>query len=206
MTIAFTCSGGTGCESLAGETGATLIERDERDRASADQAVERALGLGDGRLDVLVTNAHRRPRGSIEATPERDFCDLLEANLTAPFRVARASFEPMCAQGAGSLILIASGAGIRAAHETAAYSVMSAGVIAVAELFAAEGAAHGVRCNAVCPDGIATDGAASARVDQSNEVAALVAWLASDESSHMSGATLRIDRATGAAMVADTRG
>ena len=49
------------------------------------------------------------------------------------------------------MIHIASDAGIRADHEQASYSVMSAGLIALAELFAAEGAPHGVRSNAVCP-------------------------------------------------------
>jgi 3-oxoacyl-[acyl-carrier protein] reductase len=206
MTIAFTCLSREADESLAGETGATLIECDHRDRASTDRAVERALALGGGRLDVLVTNAYSRPQGSIEAMPEPDFRDLLESNLTAPFRLARRTFEPMCAQGAGSLILISSDAGVRAAHQAAAYSVMSAGVIAMAELFAAEGAEHGVRCNAVCPDGTATNSGRSTPENQGAGVAALVAWLASDESAQMSGATLRIDGARGAAMVADTRG
>ena len=53
------------------------------------------------------------------------------------------------------MIHVASDAGIRADHETAAYSVTSAGVIAVAELLAAEGAPYGIRANAVCPGGIA---------------------------------------------------
>ena len=90
------------------------------------------------------------------------------------------------------MIHIASDAGIRAAHEMAAFSVMSAGVIALAELFAAEGATHGIRSNAVCP-----------RSDA--DIAAVVAWLASEESAHLSGATLRVDGAAGAAMVLDTR-
>ena len=198
MRVALTGSSRDEGEPVARETGATFIEARPGDRTSTDRAVPRALELGVGRLDVLVTNLAMRFDGSIEATAEASFRELLETNLTAAFRVARASFDAMRKQGAGSMIHVASDAGIRADHRAAAYSITSAGVINVAELFAAEGAPHGVRSNAVCPG----------EIDSSTpmDVASLVAWLACDESAHMSGATLRIDGATGAAMVADTRG
>jgi NAD(P)-dependent dehydrogenase (short-subunit alcohol dehydrogenase family) len=104
-------------------------------------------------------------------------------------------------QGSGSIIAVASDAGIRAVHTAAAFSVTSAGVIALAELLAAEGAADGVRCNAVCPSVACSE----APAEGAQDVAALVAWLACDESAHVNGATLRIDGGAGAAMVADTR-
>jgi 3-oxoacyl-[acyl-carrier protein] reductase len=192
MTIGFTGASRERGESIARETGGSFLESDHCDPASTDQAVERALELGGGRLDALVTNADMLFEGSIEATSEAVFRELLEVNLTSMFRVARTCWQPMRAQGGGSMIHIASDAGIRATHETAAYSVTNAGVIAVAELFAAEGAPHGVRSNAVCP-GTGTD------------VASIVAWLASGESAHMNGATLRVDGGKGAAMVVDTR-
>jgi NAD(P)-dependent dehydrogenase (short-subunit alcohol dehydrogenase family) len=160
---------------------------------SADRAVDDALELGSRNgVDVLVTCPEMRVDGSIESTPEAVFRELLAVDLTAVFRVGRVCFESMRKQGAGSMVHIASDAGIRAAHETAAFSVMSAGVIAVAELFAAEGAAHGIRSNAICPR-------------SGTDIAAVVAWLASAESAHVSGATLRVDGAAGAAMVVDTR-
>jgi NAD(P)-dependent dehydrogenase (short-subunit alcohol dehydrogenase family) len=206
MTVAFTGSSREHGETIAREAGATYVECDPGDRASCDRAIEVVLELTAGRLDVLVTDAGPRPSGSIEATPEADFRGLLETNLTWPFRVARATFEPMRAQGAGSMIHIASDAGIRADHGHAAYSIMSAGVIALAELFAAEGAPYGVRSNAVCPVQPSALAVASDRADTAADVASLVAWLACDESAQMNGATLRIDGARGAAMVADTRG
>jgi NAD(P)-dependent dehydrogenase (short-subunit alcohol dehydrogenase family) len=195
MTVGFTAGNRQLGESVARESGGSLIECDHRDRASCDRAIEQALELGGGRLDVLVTNGGMLFDGSIESTPEAVFRELLEVNLTSPFRVARACLAPMRAQGGGSMIHIASDAGIRAAHETAAYSVTSAGLIALAELFAAEAVADSVRCNAVCPG----DGAAA------GDVASLVAWLACDQSAHMTGATLRLDGGSGAAMVVDTR-
>jgi NAD(P)-dependent dehydrogenase (short-subunit alcohol dehydrogenase family) len=184
---------GVACVERLREAGMTVAQAPPAsDRASSDRVVEDALRLGGGRLDVLVTVADMVFDGSIEATSEAVFRELLEVNLTAAFRVSRACFGAMRAQGGGSMIHIASDAGVRAAHDTAAYSVMSAGVIALAELFAAEGAAYGIRSNALCPR-------------SGTDVAPIVAWLASDESSHMSGATLRVDDAAGAAMTVDTR-
>jgi NAD(P)-dependent dehydrogenase (short-subunit alcohol dehydrogenase family) len=150
------------------------------------------IDVPEGRIDVLVAVAGERFEGSIEETPDDVFGGLLAANLTAPFRVARACFGPMREQGGGSMIFVASDEGIRARHERAAFSVTMAGLVAVAELFAAEGAEHGIRSNAVCPgEGV--------------DVAAAVAWLASDESAHVNGATLRIDDGAGAAMRVVTR-
>jgi NAD(P)-dependent dehydrogenase (short-subunit alcohol dehydrogenase family) len=193
MAVVFTDGDREHGGALAAETGALFLEWDPLDRVACDRAVSQALRATGDRLDVLVTNAPRCVDGSLESTPETVLQDLLEADLTSVFRVARACFGPMRATGRGSMILIASAAGIRAAHETAAYSVVAAGVIALAELFAAEGASHSVRCNAVCPGSTVAD------------AATLVAWLASDESAHVSGGTLRVDRGAGAAMVIDTR-
>lgn len=160
---------------------------------TADRAVDDALELSSRTgVDVLVTCPEMRVEGSIESTTEAVFRELLAVDLTAVFKTGRECFDAMRRRGRGSMIHIASDAGIRAAHEMAAFSVMSAGVIALAELFAAEGATHGIRSNAVCP-----------RSDA--DIAAVVAWLASEESAHLSGATLRVDGAAGAAMVLDTR-
>lgn len=196
---------GRACVKRLGDEGMTinsLIESDLRDRNRCDEAVQRALARSGGRIDVLVTTPGIVAGGSIEKTPESDFRAQLEANLTAPFRVGRACARSMRERGRGSIITVASDAGIRADHTAAGYSVTSAAVIALAELFAADGAADGVRCNAVCP---AAAGGETAN-DGADGVAALVAWLACDESTHVNGATLRIDGGAGAAMVADTRG
>ena len=154
--------------------------------------VAAALDGLDGALDVLVTVSDTLAEGSIEGTSDEAFRDLLEANLTAVFRASRAAFGAMRTHGAGSMIHVCGDAGIRAAHETATYSVACAGVIALSEVFAAEGAPHGIRANAVC-------------ARPGTDVASIVAWLASDESAHVNGATIRVDDGAGAAMVLDTR-
>ncbi len=224
MTVAFTGRDRERGDEVAAATGAAFLACDHRNRAASDRAVEDALALGDGRVDVLVANAGILFQGSIEATPDPAFLELVEVNLTALFRVSRACFGPMVAGGRGSMIHVASDTGIRGIHALAAYSVTKAGAVAVSELFAAEGAPHGVRANAVCPGDVVPgvqatpEGHAdhaenpegwvvppSGRFGTGEDVAALVAWLASDESSHMTGATLRIDGAAGAVMPAPTR-
>ena len=208
------------------EEGASVALSDvlEVEGAASDRAVDETLRLGGGRIDVLLGNAGIVFGGAIEHTPEPAFLELLEVNLTSLFRTSRACFGPMRDQGGGSMIHLASDSGIRGVHEIPAYSVTKAGVIAVSELFAAEGAPFGVRANAVCPGDVtpgiqatpeghgehAEDPSGwtlppSGRFGTGEDVAALVAWLASDESSHVTGATLRIDGGMGAAMSAHTR-
>jgi NAD(P)-dependent dehydrogenase (short-subunit alcohol dehydrogenase family) len=192
VTVVFTGTDRARCEAIAVQTGASFVDCDPRDREGCDRAFAQALDLCGGRLDVLVTNAGMVLEGSLQATSEAAFRELLEVNLTSVFRTARAGLRVMRGQAGGSMVHVASDAGIRARHEAAAFSVASAGVIAVAELLAAEGAPYGIRSNAVCP----APGA---------DVAPLVAWLASDDTANVSGATLRVDGAAGAAMVLDTR-
>jgi NAD(P)-dependent dehydrogenase (short-subunit alcohol dehydrogenase family) len=223
-TVAFTGRSRERGDAVASATGGVFIACDARDRAACDRSVDEALALGGGRLDVLVANAGIVFQGSIEATPEIAFRELVEVNLTALFRYSRACFGPMKARGGGSMIHIASDTGIRGIHEIAAYSVTKGAAVAVSELFAAEGAPYGIRANAVCPGDVVpgiqstpegfSDHAESpdkwtlppsGRFGTAEDVAALVAWLASAESAHMTGATLRIDGAAGAAMRALTR-
>jgi meso-butanediol dehydrogenase / (S,S)-butanediol dehydrogenase / diacetyl reductase len=217
MTVTFTGRNVERGAAVASATGAVFIECDVRDRAASDRSVEEAVALGSGRLDVVVANAGVIFQGSIEATPEPAFLELVEVNLTAVFRYSRACFRTMRAQGGGSLIHIASDTGIRGIHGIAAYSVTKAGAVA-------EGAPFGIRSNAVCPGDVvpgvqstpeghgnhAEDPEGwvlppSGRFGTGEDIAALVAWLASEESSHMTGATLRIDGGTGAAMRVHTR-
>jgi NAD(P)-dependent dehydrogenase (short-subunit alcohol dehydrogenase family) len=223
MTVVFTGRNEGRGRAVAAATGAVFLPCDARDRAACDRSVKDALRMG-GRLDVLVANAGIIFGDTIEATPEPVFRELLEVNLTSGFRYARACFGPMRKQGSGSIVVIASDAAVRGVHEIPAYSVTKAGALAVAELFAAEGAAHGIRVNAVCPGDVvpgvqATPAGQEAHAEDPSgwtlppsgrfgtgpDVAGLVAWLASDESAHMTGATLRIDGGMGAAMRALTR-
>ena len=105
--------------------------------------------------------------GPLADTSDEEFELLVEVNLTSAFRYARAVFAPMRRQGSGVMVLIASDSAIRGSHRIPAYSVVKAGVVAIAELLGAEGAPYGIRANAVCPGntlpGMAGDDAADWR-------------------------------------------
>jgi NAD(P)-dependent dehydrogenase (short-subunit alcohol dehydrogenase family) len=199
---------------LADETGALFRPADATDRAACDASVAFALERF-GRIDLLVANAGILVQGPLAGTSDDEFERLLETNLTSAFRYGRAVFAPMRRQGGGSLVLIASDSAIRGSHRIPAYSVVKAGLVAVAELLGAEGAPYGIRANAICPGntlpGMAGDDATAWRATASGafasgeDVAAAVAFLASDAARHINGATLRIDGATGAALQAATR-
>jgi NAD(P)-dependent dehydrogenase (short-subunit alcohol dehydrogenase family) len=202
-------------ELLERETGAVFCRADAADRAACDASVAYALDRL-GSVEVFVGNAGVLVEGPLQETTDEAFERLLEINLSSMFRYARALYEPMRRQGGGALVLIASDSAIRGSHRIPAYSVVKAGVVALAELLAAEGAPHGIRANAICPGntlpGMAGDDparwrpAAGGEYVTADEVAAAVAFLASPEAAHVNGATLRIDGATGAALQAVTRG
>ena len=199
---------------LARETGAEFVRADAMDRSACDASVAFALERLGG-IDLLVANAGILARGPLARIGDDELDRLIEINLTSAFRYGRAVFESMRSQGSGALVFVASDSAIRGSHRIPAYSVVKAGLVAVAELFGAEGARHGIRANAVCPGntlpGMREDDASSWRPTASGayatgaDVAAAVAFLASAEAAHVNGATLRLDGGTGAALQAATR-
>ncbi|ORA39215.1 SDR family NAD(P)-dependent oxidoreductase [Mycobacterium aquaticum] len=203
---------------------AAFIRADSADRAATDRAMYEALAWLGGRLDLLVNNAAIVYEGPLETTPDSALQELFEVNLTAAFRYSRAAFAIMREQRSGSIVNIASDGAIRGIHKLPAYSATKAALLTLSELYAAEGAPHGIRCNAVCPGathpgmqstatGFAHHAendsrwapAPSGRHGQASDVAALVAWLVSAEAARMSGATLRLDGAAAATMRGETR-
>ena len=135
---------------LEGATGAIFRRADATDRAACDASVAFALQRL-GRVDLLVANAGVLAEGPLAGTSDEDFERLVETNLTSTFRYARALFAPMRRQGSGVMVMVASDSAIRGSHRIPAYSAVKAGVVAIAELLGAEGAAYGIRVNAVCP-------------------------------------------------------
>ncbi len=146
-----------------------------------------------GRIDVLVNNAGLLgPRVKIEEYPEDEWRQVIEANLTAPFLLAKAA-APYMQEGA-SIINVVSGVSVEGRAEWGAYSVSKFGVEGLTQILAAELADRGIRANAVDPGGMRTEMRAAAYPDEDpqtritpEENTDVFLYLASDESKNVTG-------------------
>jgi NAD(P)-dependent dehydrogenase (short-subunit alcohol dehydrogenase family) len=110
-----------------------------------------------GRADVLVNNAGISLICPAEETSFADYRRVLEVNLVAPFLLARTFGKKMLEAGRGSIINVASVAGLVAVADRAAYNTSKHGLIGLTRTLAAEWGGRGVRVNAVCPGWVKTE-------------------------------------------------
>lgn len=110
-----------------------------------------------GRLDVAVNNAGVSCIRRAEDTSAEQFRRVLEINLLGAFIVARAAGTVMLRQGCGSIVNIASIAGLVGISDRVAYNASKHGLIGMTRTLAAEWGGSGVRCNAVCPGWVKTE-------------------------------------------------
>lgn len=165
-----------------------------------------------GRADVLVNNAGISFISPAEETSAADYRRVLEVNLVAPFLLAKAFGEKMLAAGTGSIINVASVAGLLGVSDRAAYNASKHGLIGLTRTLAAEWGGRGVRVNAVCPgwvktemdaadqaNGTYTDADITSRIPMgrfasADDVARAIAFLADErESAFINGHTLSVD-------------
>jgi NAD(P)-dependent dehydrogenase (short-subunit alcohol dehydrogenase family) len=164
-----------------------------------------------GKLDILVNNAGITIRGTIEETSEADWDRIMAINLKGVFLGTKYALPAMRRAGGGSIINISSGAGIAPAPGTsAAYAATKGGVRIFSKATAVQHAKDHIRCNSVHPGpvdtpmvrGPQTDSSRLAeltgrvplgRLGTSEEIAYGVLYLASDESSYVTGSELVID-------------
>lgn len=201
-------------ESLASEVHALgrralVAVADVTRSAEVDAAVAQTVKEFGG-LDVVVHSAGgslRKP--SLDLTDE-DWDFVVAANLRSTFLVCRAAGKVMTARRSGSIINIASAAGLRGRPANAPYSAAKAGVINLSRALAMEWAGKGVRVNVLAPGRFLTpltaaemsDPAAYAefvkkvpvgRIGRPEELEEIAVWLASDASSFVTGSVLVID-------------
>lgn len=110
-----------------------------------------------GRADVLVNNAGISFIAPAESVEMEDFRRVLEVNLLAPFLLSRHFGAMMLKQRSGSIVNIASIAGLRGVSHRAAYNASKHGLIGLTHTLAAEWGGRGVRTNAVCPGWVKTE-------------------------------------------------
>jgi NAD(P)-dependent dehydrogenase (short-subunit alcohol dehydrogenase family) len=165
-----------------------------------------------GRVDVLVNNAGISLIRPAEDTTAAEYRRVLDVNLVAPFLLARAFGRKMLEARSGSIVNVASIAGLVAVADRAAYNASKHGLIGLTRTLAAEWGGRGVRVNAVCPGWVKTEMDAAdqaggsytdaditqrvpmGRFARPDDVARAIAFLADEnESGFVNGATLTVD-------------
>jgi 3-oxoacyl-[acyl-carrier protein] reductase len=194
---------------IEAQDGAALLHvGDVGDSDYVESLVADAVG-SFGRLDVMHNNAgYGRPDHAGDVTDD-GFDEMIRVNLNAVVYGTRAALRVMVDQRAGSIINTASTAGVGAAANRTAYGVAKAGVINLTKSTAVDYGRYGIRANAICPGPIETPAFVRfapdldyykaqipmQRLGRGEDVAALAVFLASDESSFISGNAIFVDGA-----------
>lgn len=189
---------------------------------SASDQVTRAVAqikARVGRIDVLVSNAGVHFSATLEDTSDTEFERVMGINVKGAFYLLKAVLPMMKAQRSGSIVLVGSDQSLIAKKNAFVYNMSKAALASMAKTTALDYAAYGVRANIVCPGTIETPlyhqaidrycqrtGADAAtvhadeaalqpigRIGQPEEVAALIAFIASDEAKFITGSLQVID-------------
>ncbi len=201
------------CQEISGEDRqATYVLGDVVDPAFAVSAVSVAEGRFGG-LHVLVNAAGVIVRGTAERTSDDDWNWMLSVNVTGTFFMSRAAIPALRRSGGGSIVNMGSTAGLVGCPGLAAYCASKGAIVNLTRAMALDHAHESIRVNAVCPGAVDTPMLVSGRGDAAPdyvredsrvsipqgwlpgpiEIANAVAFLASDLSKHVTGATLPVD-------------
>ena len=205
---------------VAAATGARFVPADARDAGEVSASVAAAVEALGG-LDTVVLNAGVLCEALLSETSDEQWDTVISTNFVSPFRYARAVL-PALRESKGSIILVASDAGVWGETPIGAYSVSKRSLIMLTRMLAVETGPDGIRVNAVCPGdtepGMVTTVAGRetlpdtadwtrpplGRLVHARDVAAAVSFLAADEARSITGVDLLVDGGMRAALRANT--
>jgi len=168
-----------------------------------------------GRLDILINNAGVMRRGPVTASTDDDFAVSMAVNVEAPFRLCRAAIPLMASQGGGAIVNTASCWGVHPGPDHALYCMSKAAIASLTQCMGRDHAHEGIRVNAVCPNEVDTSmlrtgfelrgfdpNTAIAELGKTvpighvaspEEIADVVAFLASDDARYICGALIEVN-------------
>jgi 2-hydroxycyclohexanecarboxyl-CoA dehydrogenase len=202
-----------GAERVAGEINGHALSLDVTDLESARAALEET-----GNLDILVNNAGTDEFGFFTHTTPEQWQKVLAVNLGGVLNCTHAALPGMQQAGYGRIVSLSSEAGRVGSKGSAVYSAAKGGIVAFMKAIARENARYGITANSVAPGPIETpllmgarefgeigeklienmkEGTQMKRLGQPDEVAAAVAFLASDDATYVTGETLGVSGGLG---------
>ncbi|WP_168627251.1 3-oxoacyl-ACP reductase FabG [Cryobacterium sp. BB307] len=194
-----------------GPAGSLTVRADVTDAASLDAAftqIEEAYGS----VEVIVANAGITRDTLLLRMSEDDFTDVIDTNLSGAFRVVKRASKGMLKAKYGRVVLISSVVGLLGSAGQVNYAASKSGLIGLARSLTRELGSRNITANVVAPGFIETDMTAELSEDKQKEylaqvpagrygsaaeVAAAVAWLASDDAAYVSGAVIPVDGGLG---------
>ncbi len=202
-----------GADRAAGEA-SHFITGDLTDAAFCDGLPMRAAEAM-GRLDILINNAGIITRGNITEATDDDYARTMAINVEAPFRLSRAAIPLMAEAGGGAIVNTSSCWGVHPGPNHPVYVMSKAAVASLTQCLGMDHAHQGIRVNAVCPNEVNTpmirdgfeirgfdpDKAVAelnasvplGRIAEPEDIADVVAFLASDDARYMCGALVEVN-------------
>ncbi|MGY1858471.1 3-oxoacyl-ACP reductase FabG [Modestobacter sp. SYSU DS0290] len=204
-SVAITHRGSGAPEGLFG------VECDVTDAAAVDRAFTE-VEERQGPVEVLVSNAGITRDGLLLRMGEEQFTDVVDANLTAAYRVAKRAAPKMVRARTGRMVFISSVSGLSGSAGQVNYAASKSGLVGLARSIARELGSRSITANVVAPGFVATDMTAQlseqrtqevltqvplGRYAQPEEVAGVVRFLASEQAGYITGAVVPVDGGLG---------
>jgi 3-oxoacyl-[acyl-carrier protein] reductase len=194
-----------------GPEGALTVSADVTDAASIDAAFTR-VEAELGPVEVVIANAGITRDTLVMRMSEDDFTDVVDTNLTGSFRVVKRASKGMLKARFGRIVLVSSVVGLYGGAGQVNYSASKAALVGMARSLTRELGARGITTNVVAPGFIETEMTSvlpeqqqadykkaipAGRFASPEEVARVIAWVASDDAGYISGAVIPVDGGLG---------